>query len=101
MAVCGQCFQMLGTGQGCEIKIQFSSKPGEGFLTLLASNNFAHRAGLFRYPSKWKNLEMKFMNNYRRIFRTCVLVLALILTALRHPNCNLRSDWDYTHPIAH
>ena len=43
----GNAFQMLGTGQGCEIKIQFSSKPGEGLLTLLASNNFCTQSRAF------------------------------------------------------
>ena len=48
----GNAFQMLGTGQGCEIKIQFSSKPGEGFLTLLASNNFCTQSRTFSLPVK-------------------------------------------------
>jgi len=48
----GNAFQMLGTGQGCEIKIQFSSKPGEGFLTLLASNNFCTQSRAFSLPVK-------------------------------------------------
>jgi hypothetical protein len=43
----GNAFQMLGTGQGCEIKIQFSSKPGDGLLTLLASNNFCTQSRAF------------------------------------------------------
>ncbi len=47
----GNAFQMLGTRKGsCEIPIEFSSKPGEGFLTLLASNNFCTQSTVFSLP---------------------------------------------------
>lgn len=48
----GNAFQMLGTRQGCSIKVEFSSKPGDGFLTLLASNNFCTQSSVFSLPIK-------------------------------------------------
>jgi hypothetical protein len=48
----GNAFQMLGTRQGCDIKVEFSPKPGEGFLTLLASNNFCTQSSVFSLPVK-------------------------------------------------
>jgi hypothetical protein len=48
----GNAFQMLGTRQGCDIKVGFSAKPGEGFLTLLASNNFCTQSTAFSLPIK-------------------------------------------------
>lgn len=46
----GNAFQMLGTRQGCDIKVEFSKKPGEGFLTLLASINFCTQSSVFSVP---------------------------------------------------
>lgn len=46
----GNAFQMLGTRQGCDIKVDFSPKPGEGFLTLLASKNFCNQSSVFSLP---------------------------------------------------
>lgn len=49
----GNAFQLLGTRKGsCEIPIEFSSKAGEGFLTLLASNNFCTQSTVFSLPVK-------------------------------------------------
>lgn len=48
----GNAFRMLGTRQGCDIKVEFSSNPGEGFLTLLASNNFCVQSSVFSLPIK-------------------------------------------------
>jgi hypothetical protein len=48
----GEAFPMLGTRQGCDIKIDFSPKPGEGFLTLLASKNFCNQSSVFSLPVK-------------------------------------------------
>ncbi len=48
----GNAFRMLGTRDGCNIKVEFSSKPGEGFLTLLASNNFCAQSTVFSLPVK-------------------------------------------------
>ena len=46
----GNAFQMLGTRQGCSIKVEFASKPGDGYLTLLASNNFCTQSSVFSLP---------------------------------------------------
>lgn len=46
----GDAFQMLGSSKGCNIPVQFSSKPGEGVLTLLASNDFCTQSRAFSLP---------------------------------------------------
>jgi len=46
----GSAFPMLGTRQGCSIKVEFSSKAGDGYLTLLASNNFCTQSSVFSLP---------------------------------------------------
>lgn len=44
----GNAFQMLGTRKGsCNIPVEFSPRPGEGLLTLLASNNFCTQSTIF------------------------------------------------------
>ena len=43
----GNAFQTLGTYRGCSIPLEFSSKPGEGTLTLLVSNNFCTQSKVF------------------------------------------------------
>ena len=43
----GNAFPTFGTRQGCDIQVGFSPKPGEGLLTLLASNNFCTQSSLF------------------------------------------------------
>jgi hypothetical protein len=48
----GNAFQSLGTRKGCDITVEFSPKPGEGFLTLLASNNFCTQSTVFSLPVK-------------------------------------------------
>ncbi|MGC1376452.1 MAG: hypothetical protein WA821_09520 [Anaerolineales bacterium] len=48
----GTAFPTLGTRQGCDIQVAFSPKPGEGYLTLLASNNFCTQSSLFSLPVK-------------------------------------------------
>lgn len=48
----GNAFQMLGSRQGCDIKVEFSKKPGQGFLTLRASNNFCTENSIFSLPVK-------------------------------------------------
>ena len=48
----GSAFQMLGTSKGCDITVEFSNKPGEGYFTLLASNNFCTQSHAFSLPVK-------------------------------------------------
>jgi len=48
----GTAFQMLGTRRGCSIPVEFSTKPGDGFLTLLASNNFCSESTVFSLTVK-------------------------------------------------
>lgn len=48
----GNAFQMLGIHEGCDIKVQFASKPGEGMLTLQASHNFCSQSYVFSLPVK-------------------------------------------------
>lgn len=44
----GNAFQMMGTRKGsCNIPMEFSPKPGEGILTLLASKNFCTEGNTF------------------------------------------------------
>jgi hypothetical protein len=46
----GNAFQMLGKLEGCTIDIEFSPKPGEGFLTLVASYGFCSQSAVFSIP---------------------------------------------------
>jgi len=48
----GNAFQMLGKLEGCDIEIEFSPKPGEGFLTLVASYGFCSQSAVFSIPVK-------------------------------------------------
>jgi hypothetical protein len=43
----GDAFEMLGANNGCEINIEFARRPGEGFLTLLASQDFCRQSSVF------------------------------------------------------
>ena len=43
----GDAFDTLGANNGCEISLDFASHPGEGFLTLLASQDFCSQSSVF------------------------------------------------------
>jgi hypothetical protein len=48
----GNAFQMLGALEGCDVDIEFSPKPGDGFLTLVASYDFCTQNAVFSIPVK-------------------------------------------------
>jgi hypothetical protein len=43
----GNAFDTLGANNGCEINLDFASHPGDGFLTLLASQDFCSQSSVF------------------------------------------------------
>jgi hypothetical protein len=43
----GDAFEMLGTSNGCDIIVQFSRHPGDGYLTLQASQDFCGQSTVF------------------------------------------------------
>ncbi len=43
----GDAFDTLGANNGCEIKLEFARRPGDGFLTLLASQDFCSQSAVF------------------------------------------------------
>ncbi len=43
----GDAFETLGANNGCEINLEFARRPGEGFLTLLASQDFCSQSSVF------------------------------------------------------
>ena len=43
----GNAFDTLGANNGCEIKLDFANHPGDGFLTLLASQDFCSQSSVF------------------------------------------------------
>lgn len=48
----GNAFQTLGGLEGCNVEMTFSQKPGDGYLTLLASYDFCNQGNLFSIPVK-------------------------------------------------
>jgi hypothetical protein len=43
----GETFETIGSNSGCEINLKLSSQPGEGLLTLQASQNFCNQSSVF------------------------------------------------------
>ena len=43
----GETFETIGASRGCEINLQLSGKPGQGVLTLLASQDFCNQSSVF------------------------------------------------------
>ncbi len=43
----GEAFETIGTNSGCEIKLKLSGQPGDGLLTLQASQNFCSQSSVF------------------------------------------------------
>jgi hypothetical protein len=43
----GEAFETIGTSAGCEINLKLSGKPGDGLLTLQASQNFCNQSSVF------------------------------------------------------
>jgi hypothetical protein len=43
----GSAFETLGANNGCEIIVQFARQPGDGFLTLQASQDFCRQSTVF------------------------------------------------------
>ncbi len=43
----GDAFETLGANNGCEISLEFARRPGDGFLTLLASQDFCRQSSVF------------------------------------------------------
>jgi len=43
----GETFETIGTRSGCEINLKLSGQPGNGLLTLQASQNFCHQNSIF------------------------------------------------------
>lgn len=50
----GNAFKTLGSNTGCEINVELSSEPGDGFLTLQASQDFCPQSSLFSLQIKSK-----------------------------------------------
>ena len=43
----GETFETIGASDGCEINLKLSGKPGNGLLTLQASQNFCNQSSVF------------------------------------------------------
>lgn len=43
----GPAFRNLGEARGCEVALEFAYQPGDGFLTLLATQNFCSQSAVF------------------------------------------------------
>ncbi len=43
----GETFETIGTNSGCEINLKLSGQPGNGLLTLQASQNFCNQSSVF------------------------------------------------------